>query len=86
MHPAIRKYYQAQKAIAAAQDKARIESLSPENQLLQRCVDQMIAERWQGIQKANEDALLYGKGVYRDKVDGKEYFILVDFYDPEPQV
>jgi hypothetical protein len=85
MHSAIRQFYKAQKAIAAAQDEARIEALSPENRILQRCIDQMVSERWAGIEKANTDALLYGKGVYRDKVDGTEYVILADFYDPEPE-
>lgn len=84
MHGILREFYKAQKAIAAAQHDDAVSKLSPTNQLLQRCLDNWTAERWEGISQANTDALLYGMGVYHDAFTNTEYVILADFYDVHP--
>lgn len=83
MHSALRQFYKTQKAIAAARHEDHINLLSPAGQLLQRAVDHQVADRWEGIKKANVDAILYGVGVYRDTLDGTEYVFLGELYDEE---
>lgn len=81
LHSALRKFYEAQMATATAQHEADVAKLSPTNQLLQRCLDKWIEDRWEGIQQANTDAIINGIGVYRDTFTGTEYVILADFYN-----